>query len=583
MDRAPICLLLLPAFLGGSAVVCAGDIRFTDITDESGVTFRCDPPPSSQMNGTHRWGGLAAADFNRDGFIDLFAPGVGGTNDTLYLNDGTGHFTDVSEAWGLVDVHLGNACGVGDIDGDGWLDIMVPSAGDPAVQGGEAGRYRLYRNLEGTGFEDIAVTSGVREVTTDEANQAPMFASFGDYDLDGDLDLLLGTWHPGNRGNRIYRNDGTGVFTDVTTELGFDDEFSETLGYSAAVVDMDGDLHPEILWVGDYTTSHYFRNDGDGTFTNLRDSNGTCVEGWGMGQAIFDYNLDGRLDWYVSSILYDDPPGGGYNGNTLYQQLVDHVYADLGAPAAVANGGWSWATVAADLDQDGYEDLVVTNGNRFDPEFSGRLEKVFQNQGNGTFINATQISELGLACEAISVAAFDLERDGDLDLAFICNEGRLRIYRNDSIDQGHWLQVALRGAPGSGIAPDGMQTRVEARCGNRVHVRYVDGRPSYATSGPLELHFGLGEAEVIDELRVLWANGEVKVLESVEVDQRLVITPPPSGPSGDLNGDGRIDGEDLTLLLGVWGTDNALADIDDDGEVGGSDLTILLGQWSPGG
>ena len=183
----------------------------------------------------------------------------------------------------------------------------------------------------------------------------------------------------------------------------------------------------------------------------------------------------------------------------------------------------------------------------------------------------------------MSVVAFDLERDGDLDLAFICNEGRLRVYRNDSIDAGRWLQVDLRGDPDQGIAPDGMQTRVEVRCGSRRHVRYADGRPSYASSGPQGLHFGLGESEVIDELRVFWANGSVTELLNVPVDQFLVIDPPSNDPPGDLDGDGMIDGADLTILLGLWGSGDPVGDIDGNGLVDGNDLAILLGQWSPSG
>lgn len=567
--------------LSGLSCVEAGDIQFTEITDSCGVEFRCEPPPTTQMNGTHRWGGLAAADFNRDGFVDLFAPGSGGDHDTLYLNDKAGNFVDVSEAWGLTDIHLSNACAAGDFDGDGWIDLMVGSAGDPAIQGGEAGKYRLYRNLAGTGFEDVADSSGVRAVTNDNANQAPMFATFGDYDLDGDLDLLFGTWHAGNGGNAIYRNDGSGVYTNVTDELGFSEDFSTTFGYSASVVDMDGDLYPEILWVGDHNTSHYYRNNRDGTFTNLRDVNGTCIDGWGMGQAIFDYNNDGMLDWYVTSISYDNPPDDSFNGSTLYFQYAEHLYAEVSRGVGVNDTGWSWAAVAADFDHDGNRDVIVTNANRFIDEFANRREKVFQNLGNGSFLNVTQLCGLELRCEATAVAAFDIEHDGDLDVAIMCNLGRLRVYRNDSIDQGHWLHVTLQGDPAQGIAPDGMQTRVEAHCGDDIYVQYADGKPSYATTGPLGLHFGLADAELVDELIIYWANGKVTVLEDVLADQRLTIAPPPIALIGDLNGDGAVNGADLTIMLSEWGSNDSEVDLDGDGVVGGADLTILLGYWSP--
>jgi hypothetical protein len=561
----------------------ASDIRFTEVTEEAGITFALDVPEDTWFNYAHFFGGIGLADFDKNGAIDIYFTGGGGDHDTLYLNDGTGHFTDASEEWGLDIIDLSCGVGAGDLDNDGWIDIVVASAGDASIQGGSPGNYRLYRNINGQRFEEIAESAGVNNVAPG-SKQHPTFATPGDFNADGHLDLIYGAWHIEAQGNRFYLNNGDGTFTDVTRSMGFHHEVHLGQGFSASVTDMDGDLFPDITWVSDFNKSRYFRNNGDGTFTNLCPGNGTGVDETAMGSSIFDFNLDGRLDWFVGAIWYHDDDSD-YNGNAFYVQIADHQYVNLAVPFDLLDSGWAWSTVAADLDQDGLEDLVVGNGVRY-PDFVDESEYIFkQYNQNGTFYNITSETGLDLACQATSTASFDMEGDGDLDLVFICNKGLAHIYRNDSINQGSWLQVSLGGDPDNRIPNHGFNTRVEARIGSTTRTRYMDGRPSYGASGPQTLHFGLGSATMIDQLTVRWINGEVTVLSNVAVNQFLHIDPPGKVPVGDMNGDTFVDGYDLTQLLCVWGTcptppAECHADFDGDGLVNGLDLAVLLENWT---
>lgn len=582
--QSPLLVATAAAILA-SSMTMAGDVLFTEVTDEVGIDFEIDTPPKWILNNSHFYGGVGVADFDGNGAVDLFFSGVGNTNDTLYLNDGAGNFTDVSAEWGLDDMHFSCGVGAGDIDNDGWIDIVVGSAGPASIPGGSPGGYRLYKNINGTRFEDIAESAGVHEVAPGEV-QHPTFATPGDFNADGHLDLMYGSWQVPADGNKFYLNDGDGTFTDVTKSMGFYNSVRPVKGFSASVVDMDGDLNPDIVWVADFGKSAYFRNNGDGTFTDLTPGNGTGVDASGMGSAILDFNKDGKLDWFVGAIYYEDgTPFAKYNGNALYMQIADHTFANIAEPFGILDSGWSWSSIAADLDNDGLEEIIVGNGSKNNAEFRDELEYVFQqNNINGTFYNVTSESGIDLACQATSSAAFDMEGDGDLDLVFVCNDGAAHIYRNDSTNQGSWLQIELGGDPANGIPNHGFNTRVEARVGSVVHTRYMDGRPSYGASGPQALHFGLGDTEVVDELTIRWINGDVDVMEDVPVNQVLVVSPI-DAIIGDLNEDGLVNGTDLAVMLGQWGAcvgdpELCIADLDSDGFVNGADLSLVLGNWS---
>ena len=559
------------------------DITFTDVTDESGIEFALIPPDDSMFPNGHFFGGVGLADFDGNGAVDIYFSGGGGDHDTLYLNDGTGHFTDASQAWGLDARDLSCGVGAGDLDNDGWIDIVVASAGDPDVPGGQPGNYRLYKNIEGTRFEDVATQAGVHNVSPGSI-QHPTFATPGDFNADGLLDLLYGSWQVGAEGNRLYTNDGDGTFTDVTKAMGFKQELHLARSFSVNVTDMDGDLHPDITWVADFNQSRYFRNNGDGSFSNIGQTNGTCQDQTAMGSAILDFNKDGQLDWFVSAIWYHEDDRA-YNGNAMYMQIAEHEFVNIAAPLAIHDSGWSWSSVAADLDQDGLQEIVVGNGSRY-PDFINESEYIFkQHDLNGAFYNVTSMTGLDLACEATSVAAFDMEGDGDLDLVFVCNKSRARLYRNDSVEKGSWLQISLGGDPANRIPNNGFNTRVEVQIGNDVQTRYMDGKPSYGASGPQTLHFGLGSNEEIDRITVRWINGQVSRLDNVRANQLIHVDPPGSFAQVDLDADGQVGGSDLLILLSSWGlceggNGSCPADFNLDGEVSGFDLSTLLGHWT---
>jgi hypothetical protein len=584
---AHVIVLLAGTMVCVSVGVMADDLQFTDVTDASGIDFSVETPSKQMLNNSHFYGGIGIADFDGNGTLDLFFSGIGSTNDTLYLNDGTGSFTDVSAAWGLDDLHFSCGVGAGDFDNDGWIDLAVASAGDASIPGGSPGGYRLYRNLGGTGFEDVATSAGVNNVAPGSV-QHPTFASAGDFNADGLIDLLYGSWQVFAEGNRFYLNDGDNTFTDVTHTLDFHDEVRQAKGFSANVIDMDGDLNPDIVWVADFGRSAYFRNDGDNTFTNLTPANGTGIDSSGMGSAILDFNHDGTLDWFVGCIWFDEKPTN-FNGNTMYMQYADHQYINMAASFGLNDSGWSWSCSAVDLDHDGFQEIVIGNGIQNRVEFRDEPETILSKDSlNGNYYNVTSESGLDLACQSTSSGSFDMDGDGDMDLVFYCNDGSVHLYRNDSPNLGSWLQVTLGGDPENRIPNNGFNTRVEARVGSTTHVRYMDGNPSYSASGPLMLHFGLGDAEVIDELTIKWINGEVDVLSDVPVNQLIHIDPDSGGGdpvAGDLDGNGVVSGTDLAIVLAGWGQchpppQECIADINGDGFVGGVDIGIVLGNWT---
>ncbi len=575
-----------------AAAPTAGQITLENDTAVAGLAAT-HLPDADGIPGPQEWmtGGLGVGDFNRDGCMDIFWVGGGGIADKLFINDcdGTGHFTDEAASWGLTELHCGNAVAVGDYDDDGWPDLYVTSFGVPGRNGSSPGSHRLYRNDSGTGFIEVAAIAGVDQscaLPGGNENPAGYGAAFGDYDVDGLLDLCVTSWWGTHEGNRLFHNNGDGTFEDVTdTALGA--AVDDVWGFQPAFVDTDGDRFPELMIAADFESSRYLVNNADGTFSDQTVTSGTGIDDNGMGQAVADFDNDGLLDWYVTSIHKDNPQAGDDIGNMLYMAQGTHVFQESSGPTGTNDGGWGWGTVAIDLDQDTWTDIIEVNG-RTDTcgpgggEWACEPGKLFHNNGDVplTFSEIAVASGFDHADEGRGLAYLDVEPDGDLDFVVTTNSGALSFYRNKT-SGGNALRIRFDTSNNPRLAAHGFGTRVIATIGGTDYVRFVSSAPSYLSTSEPSVHFGLGAAASVDVLRIEWSFGYVTIMNDVPAAGDLVISSP---PWGDIDVDGAVGIGDFLTVLGVWGTcpappEACLADLDNDGQVGIGDFLIILGNW----
>jgi len=575
---------LLLAFILGPAPLPAQAPLFTEQTASAGlggVTFI--PGTYSHSNYT---GPVACGDFDRDGDQDLFVPtgGAVAIPDKLFINDGNGTFTDQAAAWGLTAVHKGKGVAVADYDGDGWLDIYVTSAGSNTL--GTPGQHRLYRN-SGTGsLTNVAVAAGVNQTTT--SSEDGFGCCFGDYDLDGDLDLFVAGFASGNTGSRLFRNDGDGTFTDVTVAIGLFAGLPSSSGFAPRFQDMNGDRYPELLFVADFGTSRYFKNDGDGTFTEMSGAAGTAQEENGMGQTAGDYDNDGDIDWYVTSIYIPQP--NPWTGNKLYLNQGNHSYVEVAGTAGCDDGGYGWAALSIDVDNDRFVDILETNGDG--GQWSGEQSYFWRNLGTGSYSELAIPSGLVHYGAGRGMLAFDYDGDGDQDVVIAGNNEAIRLYRNDTAPAGrHWLRVFLDTDGAPGIAPDGIGARVRITTPSGQLTRWIDAGDNFLSKSELSAHFGLGLDATISELRVTWPDGVETLLADVAPDQTLVVHRAPPGPSyirGDANADGLLDISDpVSILSALFGGGaypcEAGAEVNGDTQVDIADPVYLLAHLFAGG
>ena len=405
-----------------------GDVFFTSVED-AGLDRQFNAAISEMTEAEFFSGGLAAADYDADGDVDLYV--VGGTSEPnhLFENQGDGTFIDVAASLGVDLLHSGSGPAFSDVDGDGDLDLFIGAVeGEP---------YYLLENREGK-YIDVTDASGVAIATANTVS-----ATFFDYDADGYLDLFLAHWgaerETGDDTETVWRNNGDFTFVSASlatgiaegiASLGIDRSF--TPGFSDIDDDGDGDL----LMVSDFNKTQVYLNNGDGTFSNATDRE-VIVDQAGMGLAIGDYDNDGDMDWFVTSIYNLDEEGTHF-GNRLYRNHGAAIFEDVTEAAGVTDGGWGWATCFADFDNDGYLDIFHVNGwDRYqDKNFTVDQIRFFHSQRDGTFIE--RATEVGLddTGQGRGLACFDAERDGDIDLVITNNsENHLVYYRNDTEKQ----------------------------------------------------------------------------------------------------------------------------------------------------
>jgi hypothetical protein len=470
-------------------------------------------------------GGVALFDYDGDGDLDLYFTNGWRLNDPpdrlqvaergrnlLYRNRGDGTFEDVSEQAGVDDDGFGTGVAVGDVDGDGWLDLFISNFG-PDV---------LFRNRRDGTFEPVAAGPSIDGWST----AAVLF----DADSDGDEDLFLGgyidctlddvltaepelTWEGlkvmlgpfglEGLGNEFFDNRGDGTFVRQTEERGLED-VGLFYTFAIAALDLDGDRDLDLYAANDSNPNYVYENAG-GRFEEVGLWSGAALDGMGnaqagMGLATGDLDDDGRVDILVTNFAKD--------ASTFYRNIADFLFEDSTVDLGIGQATYSWLSWGAELvdfDHDADVDLFISNGHIYPQADRAPKAGVDFKQSNlllenvgQTFSNATSTAGQGLGVEESSrgVAAGDIDLDGDLDLALWNTDAPPTLLENVSTGTGSWMLVD---------APRAI--RAEAHSADRVLFRHRVIGGSYVSVDDHRLHFGLGSASTVDRLQLQWPDG----------------------------------------------------------------------------
>lgn len=452
-------------------------------------------------------GGVGAGDFNNDGWVDLYAVGGDDGPSLLLTNTGVGTFLNQASKAGVDTIGKGSGPSFGDFNGDGNLDLFVGNVDD--------GIPRLFVNNGDETFTDITQQSGL------ELPGNNISAAWGDYDSDNDLDLIIAHWSLEiSDGTRfLWRNNGDLTFTDVSTETNLMWlDTNADLTFTPGFADINSDGNQDILFVADGRTSRVFLNQENGVFLDLTDSQ--ISDRSGMGSAIADYDNDGDLDWFVSSISRGRLDKNGIFGNRLYQNQGDGFFIDVTEDAGVREGHWGWGACFSDFNNDGNLDIFHVNGMFNQTNFFLVDPSVlFISNGDGTF--SDKALEMGIDDTGMGrgVVCFDYDRDGDQDI-FIANYNEPpKLFCNYGNDN-NFVNIRLEGTSPNTQA---LGARIYVTTNERVQMRELNANSNYVSQNPVEAHFGLSDATIIDEIRIVWNDTNESVLENVEINQFLHV------------------------------------------------------------
>jgi hypothetical protein len=536
----------LAAALAWPGAVASARPTFTDVTAAAGVAYLqhspAGPPDCLLFGGLlcepeRMSGGAAAGDADGDGDLDLFVTRLDAP-DLLFCNrlveTGSATFEDCSAAAGLDVFDLqSNGAAWGDIDRDGDLDLYVTTigAGDDPVNS----RFYLFVN-DGSGhFSEEAIGRGA--ALASPVDRAGYSATFGDYDGDGWLDLHVNEWVPTSRGTllRNRAHHAPGAFEDVTEAAGLVPDPEACVSgtgpcridaFASTLVDLDDDGCSDLAVAADFETSRLYWSNCDGTFTDGTQAAGVGTDENGMGSTFGDFDGDGDLDWFVTSIHDPDETcetfncNWGYTGNRLYRNEGGRSFVDATDAAGVREGFWGWGAVFFDADNDGDLDLVMTNGVDFpnaavDQAFNADPMRFWENDGTGAFTEVSASVGITDTGSGKGLLVFDYDDDGDLDLFVVNNADSPVLYRNDGGNAGDWLRVELQGSRSNrhGI---GARITLWPAPGAAKQVREVGVSSHFLGQSESVAHFGLGTGRrPVALVSVVWPSGQTQLLWNV--------------------------------------------------------------------
>lgn len=535
-------------------------------------------------------GGVAVGDINNDGLQDIYFSSNLSDN-KLYLNKGGMQFQDITVAANAQSRPGPWKTGVtmADVNGDGKTDIYLCYSGKmPAIKRAN----QLFINTGNDANGNPTFIEQAKEYNLADTGYSTQ-AYFFDFDRDGDLDMFLLQHNPdnlplldesstaallakrdNNTGVKLYRNDNN-HFVDITTTSGFSSS-ALSYGLGAGIADINLDGWPDIYISNDYGVPDYlYINNKNGTFTDQLTSSMGHISLFSMGNNVADINNDGLPDIFTLDMLPEDnyrqkllfAPDNyekfdlglrrgfhhQYMRNMLQLNNGDGTFSEIGQLSGISNTDWSWSPLFADLDNDGWKDLYVSNGylrDFTDMDFlkykydfiqkKGRLKKeevldiiskmsssnvvnyTYQNRGDLTFKDVGKQWGLTMPSSSNGAAYADLDNDGDLDLIVNNINQPAFIYRNNGEKQiqNHYLQIKLAGAKKN---TDGYGATVTIyQKNNKQYLEQMPARGFQSTVSSV-LHFGLGKQTLIDSLRIVWLGGKEQLLTNVKADQLLTL------------------------------------------------------------
>jgi enediyne biosynthesis protein E4 len=531
----------------GKAARPSGPVQFTDVTAQAGIHFKHNSGAfGKKFLPETMGGGVCVLDYDNDGWQDILFvnsmdwPGHSGKASlpALYHNNHDGTFTDVTAKTGLAHEMYGLGCAVADYDNDGHADIYITAVG----------KNHLFHNQGDGTFLDVAERAGVAD---------PGFSTgavWFDYDNDGKLDLFVAhyvDWSIQNdrycsldgkkksyctpqtykgQSSTLFRNKGNGVFENVTRHAGLYDPKSKSLGI--ALLDYDNDGWLDMFVANDTEPNKLYRNNHDGTFTDVGlpagvaySESGTARAG--MGTDAGDYDNSGQQSLIIGNFTNESM--------ALYHSDGSGLFTDKAPASGIGKTSVRSLTFAAfffDYDLDGKLDIFAANGHVSDdisvvqPTVKyAQPPHLFHNQGQGKFEDVS--TKLGTALQQPVVgrgaAYLDFDNDGDLDLLVTANNGAVRLLRNDNGNQNDMLRVKLVGVRSN---RDGIGAKVFAKSSNGPRqFAMVKSGSSYLSQSELPVVFGLGKPEPgkTVNLEVLWPSGQKTSLTALQPNQSIIV------------------------------------------------------------
>jgi enediyne biosynthesis protein E4 len=524
---------------------------FTDVAAEAGLVHPVIYGGIQHKTYIFETSGCGAAflDYDNDGWLDIFVlcgirvgETIPGTTNRLYKNNRDGTFTDVTERAGLVRTGWASGVTVGDYNNDGFEDIFITYYGQNV----------LYRNNGDGTFTDVTEHAGLK---SPQPTYMGSGCTFLDYDRDGNLDLFVANYvnidlahlpkpgeattciyrevpvNCGPRGlpfarNFLYKNQGNGTFKQVSQELGIN-KAEPAYSMTSVAADFDGDGWTDLYVASDSTSSLLLMNQHgvafkeEGIIRGVSLSDDGQVQA-GMGVAVGDYNLDGQLDLFKTHFQEDT--------NGLYENDGKGNFTDVtrAAGLAVETRFICWGAGFADLDNNGWPDIVVVTGSIY-PEVEAKWPQyplktprlAFRNLGNGKFEELIEEAGPGFAAAHCSrgCAFGDFDNDGDVDMVIINLNEPPSLLRNDLKGGGNWLKVKLIGTKSNRSA---IGSRVIAHYGGKAQAQAVLGQSSFYSVNDRRLHFGLGAVAEAD-IEIHWTNGTTEKFPKVKANQLVEI------------------------------------------------------------